>query len=164
MTTKSSVTDRNSLNLDRYVPALVTALANKLGAGASSCYRKNFGVGVVDWRILAMLAVESDISANRICEVTALDKAATSRALKQLEENGDVEFRKDDQDARRILIRLTAKGKALHDQVLKVALRREALLLADFSDAELDIFIELLHRMKARLDVVNAYDPAVEDA
>lgn len=35
-------------------------------------------------RVLAMLKVESNISANRICQVIGLDKAAVSRALKQL--------------------------------------------------------------------------------
>ena len=55
------------LNLSRYVPGLVTFLANKLATGASQCYRKHFGIGVVEWQMLSMLAVESGITANCRC-------------------------------------------------------------------------------------------------
>lgn len=58
--------EKNRLNLQRYVPALVNALSNKLSSGASKCYRKNFSVGIIEWCVMAMLKVESDITANRI--------------------------------------------------------------------------------------------------
>ena len=39
-----------TLDLERYVPALITFIANKLTHGSSSLYRKHFGVGVIEWR------------------------------------------------------------------------------------------------------------------
>ena len=86
------------LDLKVYVPALVTFLANKLSSGASNCYRKHFNIGVVEWRILALLRVERSITANRICQVIGLDKAAVSRALKSLHKRELVLFAKDEQD------------------------------------------------------------------
>lgn len=163
MITNRSITARNTLNLERYVPALVTFLANKLSSGASACYRKHFGVGVVEWRLVALLAVESNITANRICQAIGLDKGAVSRSLKQLEEAGYVAFSKDESDGRRMLITLTPSGKCLHDRIIKVALKREELLLGDFSDAELDTLVDLLLRMNERVGLVNAYDPKNEE-
>jgi len=162
MTSNRSITDRNTLNLERYVPALVTFLANKLSSGASACYRKHFGVGVVEWRLLAMLAVEANITANRICEVVGLDKAAVSRSLKQLEDAGYVAFSKDESDGRRTLVALTPSGKSLHDRIIKVALKREQLLLGDITDEELNLLVNLLLKMNERVRLVNAYDPQKE--
>lgn len=107
------------LNLSRYVPGLLTFLSNKLATGASHCYRKHFGIGVVEWRVLSMLAVENHITANRICQVIGLDKSAVSRSLQSLEAAGYVSGQVDTVDARRYTVSLTDNGQALHDRVLK---------------------------------------------
>jgi DNA-binding MarR family transcriptional regulator len=149
----------NQLDLEKYVPALVTSLSNKLSAGASSCYRKHFNIGVIEWRVLAMLKVESDISANRICQVIGLDKAAVSRALKQLQASGYVSFVKDEQDGRSSLVRLTHQGAKLHDRVFVVALEREKLLLNEVSEYELAVLVNLLNKLNSNVKRANAYEP-----
>jgi DNA-binding MarR family transcriptional regulator len=149
----------NQLDLERYVPALLNFLSNKLSAGASQCYRENFGVGIVEWRVLSMLAVENHIPAQRICQVIGLDKAAVSRSLVQLEKDGCISSEVDAKDARRYTVSLTANGRALHDRVFVAAKAREQRLLADFSSKEVNTLIDLLNRMHARLDEVNAYRP-----
>ncbi len=147
------------LDLKVYVPALVTFLANKLSSGASNCYRKHFNIGVVEWRILALLRVERSITANRICQVIGLDKAAVSRALKSLHKRELVLFAKDKQDGRSTIISLTAHGEERHDQVLTVALKREDLLLSGLTPDEKTSLIHLLQKLNARVEVVNAYVP-----
>ena len=44
------------LDLDRYIPALITFIANKLSRSATVLYHKRFAVNVTEWRILALLA------------------------------------------------------------------------------------------------------------
>ena len=151
--------DATQLNLSRYVPALVNLLANKLATGASQCYRKHFGIGVVEWRLLAMLKVENNITANRMCEVIGLDKSAVSRSLQLLEKAGYVSSQVDSRDARRNTVSLTATGTALHDRVLKVALERERRLLGDLSEQEVDVLVDLLGRLQAQVAHVNEYEP-----
>jgi DNA-binding MarR family transcriptional regulator len=153
------MSSENQLDLERYVPALLNFLSNKLSAGASQCYRENFGVGIVEWRVLSMLAVENHIPAQRICQVIGLDKAAVSRSLVLLEKDGCISLEVDVKDARRYTVSLTPSGRALHDRVFVVAKAREQRLLADFSAKEVDTLIDLLNRMHARLDEVNAYRP-----
>jgi DNA-binding MarR family transcriptional regulator len=153
------MSDTEKLDLNRYVPAMLTFLANKLATGASISYRKHFGIGVVEWRLLALLAVEDHITANRICQVIGLDKSAVSRSLQLLEAAGRISGEVDTKDARRYTVSLTAKGKALHDRVLKVALERERRLLSDLSPSEVDTLVILLGRMQKKVSYVNDYDP-----
>ena len=49
------------LDLDRYVPAFITFIANKLSNSATAFYQKNFGVNVTEWRIMSLLAIEPGI-------------------------------------------------------------------------------------------------------
>ena len=76
------------LDLDRYVPALITFIANKLSRSATVVYQKRFGVNVTEWRILSLLAIEPEISAARICHVIGFDKGPVSRTLAGMESAG----------------------------------------------------------------------------
>lgn len=163
MKTNTLLSDRKKLDLERYVPALVTFLANKLSSGASACYRKHFDIGVTEWRVLALLKAETHITANTISQVIGLDKAAVSRALKFLKERGYVSFVKNVNDGRSILITLTSSGEDLHDKIIKLALKREELLLGSISPEELETLIILLKKMNARVADVNAFDPFDKD-
>src|SRR5437763_1976876 len=113
------------LDLDRYVPALITFIANKLSRGATVLYQKRFGINITEWRILSLLAIEPEISAARICHVIGFDKGPVSRTLAAMEGRGLVAIKADQDDARTYSISLTAKGFTTHDQVIAVALERE---------------------------------------
>ena len=103
------------LDLDRYVPALITFIANKLSRSATTLYQKRFGVNVTEWRILALLAIEPIISAARICHVIGFDKGPVSRNLAVMEERGLVTIKADPRDGRTHAISMTPKGWATHD-------------------------------------------------
>src|SRR5258707_11060033 len=98
------------LDLDRYVPALITFIANKLSRSATVLYQNRFGVNVTEWRILALLAIEPAISAARICHVIGFDKGPVSRTLAMMEERGPVAIRTDEKDGRKPRVSLRGKG------------------------------------------------------
>src|ERR1700751_4330257 len=98
------------LDLDRYVPALITFIANKLSRSATNVYQRRFGVNVTEWRILSLLAIEPGIPASRICHVIGFDKGPVSRTLAMMQERGLVVIKADPQDKRSHSISLTAKG------------------------------------------------------
>jgi DNA-binding MarR family transcriptional regulator len=154
-TPRSRPTDGPVLDLGSYVPALLTFLANKLSRSGSALYRRHFGVGIIEWRILAMLAVEPAIPASRICQVIGLDKGPVSRSLALMERRGLVAVRADRTDTRRRLAALTEAGKALHDRILAVALERERRLLSCLSSEQRADLVDLLNRLHDNLDAVN---------
>ncbi len=144
-------TSAQALDLDNYVPAYLTYLAGKISNSASATYRPKFGVGITDWRIMALLATEPWISAGRICDVIGLDKAAVSRSVQEMKKMGVVEVRWADDDQYRQLIALTRKGLSLHDRIVKLSLEREQQLLKSFSAAERKLLINFLSRMHAQV-------------
>ena len=148
------------LDLARYVPALLIHTSNKMSTGANAIYRRTFGVGVTEWRVLALLAIEPNVPAQRICEMIGFDKAIVSRVVKSLQARGEVKVTPDGADNRRRRIALTAKGRQLHDRVIVFALERERRLLAGFSAGEVQVLRGLLHRLHANLPLANGYDPA----
>jgi DNA-binding MarR family transcriptional regulator len=143
-----------TLDLDRYVPAIITFIANKLSNSATALYQKKFGVNVTEWRIIALLAIEPDIPASRICEVIGFNKGPVSRTLAEIERRGLVTIRTDASDARTHSISLTAKGRATHDKVIVAALARERRLLACLSKHEQEVLIDLLRRLHNNLGAV----------
>jgi DNA-binding MarR family transcriptional regulator len=144
------------LDLDRYVPALITFIANKLSRSATTVYQKRFGVNVTEWRILALLAIEPASSAARICHVIGFDKGPVSRTLTVMEQSGWVTIRTDEHDGRSHAISLTPKGRATHDRVIAVALERERRLLSCLERNEREVLINLLVRIHGNLDAVTA--------
>lgn len=150
---------KKKLDLERYAPALLAFIANKLSAGASQLYREQFDVGIVEWRVLSMLAVESNIPAQRICQVVGLDKSAVSKSVQVLQSAGYVQSQIDPLDARRYTLKLTPQGQDLHDRIFDVAKERERRLLETLEPEEVETLISILNRIHKQIDHVNAYRP-----
>jgi DNA-binding MarR family transcriptional regulator len=147
-------TDGLTLDTERYVPALITFIANKLSNSATAVYQCNFGVNVTEWRIMTQLALEPGIPASRICHVIGFNKGPVSRTLAVMQKRGLVTIRTDPKDGRTHSISLTARGRGIHDKVIVVALEREKRLLSCLKADEREMLIELLRRLHNNLGAV----------
>jgi DNA-binding MarR family transcriptional regulator len=143
-----------TLDLDRYVPAFVTFIANKLSRSATTFYQKRFGVNVTEWRIMSLLAIEPGIPASRICHVIGFDKGPVSRTLTMMQNRDLIAIRTAPDDGRSHSISLTAKGRATHDKVIVAALDRERRLLSCLDKDEQEVLIDLLRRIHENLGAV----------
>ncbi|CCE10062.1 putative transcriptional regulator, MarR/EmrR family [Bradyrhizobium sp. STM 3843] len=143
-----------TLDLDRYVPAFITFIANKLSNSATAFYQRNFGVNVTEWRIMSLLAIEPGIPASRICSVIGFDKGPVSRTLAAMKKRGLIAIRSDPADGRSHSIALTTKGRATHDRVIIAALERERRLLSCLDKQEQELLIVLLRRIHDNLGAV----------
>jgi DNA-binding MarR family transcriptional regulator len=150
------------LNLQRYATYFLHLLSNKLSSGASRLYLSRFDIGVIEWRVMGMVAIEPGITSNRICQMIGFDKAAISRASRTLETKGLLKVMAAPHDRRSRTLDLTVRGLKLHDRILAIALERERRLLSGLSDQEVDILLDLLARMAAQLVYVNEYEPGSE--
>jgi DNA-binding MarR family transcriptional regulator len=146
------------LDLDRYVPALITFIGNKLSRSASALYQQSFGINVTEWRILSLLAIEAGIPAARICQVIGFDKGPVSRTLALMQTRGLIAIATDPDDGRSHSISLTARGRVIHDQVITVALERERRLLKCLREDEREQLINLLLRVHGNLGAVTGDD------
>jgi len=146
-----------TVNLDHYVPAYLTWIANKLSRGASQHYLNTFDVGIETWRCLVLLAIDGSVSTQQVSRVIGMDKASVSRCFKGMQERGLIRMALDDADGRVRLAVLTPEGRALHDQIIGVALERERAFLSVLSADEVEVLLGMLRRLHENL-------PAVESA
>ena len=153
----SEIKAQAAIDLDRYVPAYFTWIANKLSRGASQHYLNTFGVGIETWRCLVLLAQDGSMSAQYASRVIGMDKGSISRCFKSMQEAGLIRTKLDPNDGRARIAVLTAKGRALHDQIRGVALERERVFLSVLQPKEIEILLGLLHRLHENL-------PSVETA
>lgn len=145
----------HALDFDKYIPAYLSFLAGKLSSGASAVYRPLFGIGITDWRLMALLAAEPWVVASHICNSTGLDKAAVSRSVRSLQDLGLIDVRPDRRDQRRQMIALTSKGVALHNRIVELAVAREQALLEGLSEADRETLLRLLVHLQRRMRAVN---------
>jgi DNA-binding MarR family transcriptional regulator len=144
------------VDLERYVPAYLTWIANKLSRGASHNYLTVFGAGIETWRCLVLLAIHTSISAQQVSRIIGMDKASVSRCFKSMHAKGLITLAQTESDGRMRIATLTGKGRELHDQILELALERERALLCILSDSERESLIGLLRRLHANLPAVEA--------
>ena len=154
-----TVEGRQVLDLERHVPYFFTYISNRLSRGASDTYRKHFGLGITEWRVMGVLAGMPNISAIQIINAIGLDKGAVSRSLDTLDKQGLTTSTPDPKDNRSRLIKLSRAGQSLHDKVIVAALEREERLLSKLTAEEVETLIVCLRKMQAIVPYVNAFDP-----
>jgi MarR family transcriptional regulator, transcriptional regulator for hemolysin len=81
----------------------------------------------------------------------ALSRASGTLVLNELEQQGLIERRTDDRDARRFVIRLTEAGVDLEPQVFDVFLRVERAIRAPLSEAEVAAGLRILRALLERI-------------
>jgi DNA-binding MarR family transcriptional regulator len=148
--------------LQRHETFLIGAIANRLVNSGSALYRRRFGVGFTEWRIMVMLALEPGITAKRIGDVVGLDKAAISRGLAALQAGSLIEPTPETAGRRSRVFRLSAAGWELHARIGAIAREHERLLLADITPEERPLLQDMLRRLLARTAEIEAFRPAGE--
>lgn len=149
------ISDRDGteiIDIANYAPLLLNAVSNAWGRKTSTIYRRDFGLGIVEWRVLSMLNIEPEITASRICDVICLDKAAVSRSLKLLSEKGLLVSEQPSNDPRKRLWRLSDEGLKTHAALLAVALSCARELVSDVPQEDLNTFLNVMRKMLENID------------
>lgn len=119
-----------SFDLAAFLPYRLAVAAARVSARFSARYEE-FGITIPQWRVLAALGSFGETHAQRLTMLTTMDKVKVSRAVAALEAAGLLRRRADALDARRDLLRLTAKGGLLYRELVPLALAMQAELLAE---------------------------------
>ncbi len=139
-------------DFDRNIFFLLTALTNKLSAGASRRMKQRLGLGVMEWRVVATLGAMPGAAAGRIAEVSGVDRSVVSRAVSSLQERALLaRSSTHPADQASLPLALTGAGRRLHDRGVAWVERSEDTLLTGFSAGERDQLIDFLKRLSANL-------------
>lgn len=141
-----------TLSLSNSPVVLVTFAGNRLTRDATRAYQAEFGIGVMDWRMLVMMTRSPGCSVAQAARLTGIDKAAVSRSLQRLESNGLAQSIALAGDERRKSWSLTPSGQDLHSKILPRALERQNDLLKGFSQDEIAHFTDYLRRFLANTE------------
>lgn len=133
--------------IESHVATLAAIFANRLRRAAGRHYRRAYGMGIVEWRILICLGAQSRLSALQISRQTDLNKAQVSRALAVLRRKGWVEIVQAGATSRYGKATLTDTGRALHGRLNQDALARQQRLLAPLAPAEVAAFVAALQTL-----------------
>ncbi len=145
-----SASERAILKLERFLPYRLSVLSNRISAEIATLYQERFGIGVTEWRVMAVLGRFPEISAIEVAEHTAMDKVAVSRAVASLCDRGLLLREIHADDRRRSVLSLSEAGYAVYDQIVPLALDYEQRLLDSLSPAEVRRFDTLLDALLHR--------------
>ncbi|WP_298464485.1 MarR family winged helix-turn-helix transcriptional regulator [uncultured Erythrobacter sp.] len=133
-----------------FLPYQLSVASNAVSELISERYRKRFALKIPEWRVMAVLGDAGAATQRDLTEATLMDKVAVNRACKVLEERGLVARAPNARDGRSHLLELTGEGRAIHQEVMPLALQTERDLFEGFDAAERAQFRALLERMRAR--------------
>jgi DNA-binding MarR family transcriptional regulator len=105
-----------------------------------------FGLGAGQYPLLSLLFAKEGLNQEEMASYLRVDKAAVTKAMRRLVEEGYVDRRGDELDARMRRAWLTAKAKRARARILAIEEDWQALLVGGFSEAEAEALGELLER------------------
>jgi len=137
------------LRLERFLPYRLSVLSNRVSQDIAGLYSERFGLSITEWRVMAVLGGGSKLSANEVSERTAMDKVAVSRAVSRLLDKRYLLRQLHGSDRRRSELKLSAKGRAVFDQIVPLALAYERSILSVLADGEQRELLAILDKLEA---------------
>lgn len=136
-----------SLRLAAFLPYRLSVLSNTVSKRIADLYAAEFGLSMAQWRVMAVVAETAGLNATEIVTRTAMDKVAVSRAVASLIEMGHVKRKAAQDDGRRSLLFLTAKGKTAYRRIVPMAQAQERAATQALSQNEITELNRLLEKI-----------------
>ena len=143
--------DGKELCLETFLPYRLNRAAAALSAELSRIYRRDHGLTVPEWRVLATLGQVAEATASGIGRHSAMHKTKVSRAVRALERRRWLVRRTEPTDRRIEHLSLTRAGIAAYSDLAPQMLSFEAGLLARMERSERDAVLGGIAALEAAL-------------
>lgn len=151
-------TARRALDLAHFLPYRLSVLANRVSNAIARTYYERFDLTIPEWRVIAILGGTTGLSAGEVAERTAMDKVQVSRAIARLTARKRIQRAADVSDARISRLSLTAKGRAIYEDVAPLALSLEEKLLEALSAEERATFDKIMTKLNRQASLLGGID------
>lgn len=141
------------LEILKFVPFRLNRMAAEVSSKLAEVYTERFGIDVIEWRILVTLAAHEPCSAQLIVHCTRTHKSRISRGVNRMIDMKLLKRMESKTDRRVARLQLTARGRALHKEMVPVVLAREQAILACLSEEELAGFTKALDKLERSFDL-----------
>lgn len=121
-----------------------------------------FNCNPLAWRVLSTLADRDGHSVNNLAELCAIERSNLSKLLDSMERDELIERVAPEGDRRKTLVNLADKGRDLFEKSLPAVLRSYATFLAGISPSEMNVFMDVLKKIKSNVQGFDIRD--VQDA
>jgi len=143
--------EQANLLLPEFLPYRIAVVARAISNELAQRYSDS-GITNPEWRVIAHLADVVTCSSGDICQRTSMDKATVNRALGRLVAGGLVLAEVSSQDRRLNVLTLTARGKALHQVIVPLALDVEAQLTETLTPEEKAVLFRAISKLDRRVE------------
>lgn len=131
----------------------IISLLDLLRRSGTLVHRRSFDLSGIEWRIMSQVGDHAPLSLNDLAELLNLDRGQVSRAVKAMKERGllDSERRPG---GPAIDITLSAEGKGLYERMVALAIERNAFLVGDIPDAEIERVSDVLDQVTRKAQIL----------
>ncbi|MEJ0018653.1 MAG: MarR family winged helix-turn-helix transcriptional regulator [Acetobacteraceae bacterium] len=149
-----------AFKLEDFLPYRLSVAANRVARLCARRYSEAYGLGIPEWRVLAVVGRFGTLSPSAVGEWTAMDKVKVSRAAASLVTRGLLRQTQDPQDGRGRLLRLTRRGMTVHQGMVPLACELEDQLAEALSRTEWSVLLKALDKLNAHVKGVegNGHD------
>ncbi len=138
--------------LGTFLPYLLSITSNAVSRRIADEYEARFGLTIPEWRIMAVLGDAGAMTQRDLVRATMMDKVAVNRACKALEDRALLVRSPNVLDGRSHHLQLTESGRAIHGEVMVIALAMEDRLFRVLSVEERRQFRAMLSRLRNHAD------------
>lgn len=136
-------------------------LTNLINRPFFSRYAERYHLTINDARVLVTLASLSNAAAHELCQATGMHPMNVSRSVATLRRQGRIAERRDPQNGRRKILRLTARGWSVCRSFVPDMDRMSRFLLCSMSSLEVEFLSRLVDQLVERLESASGEDSAV---
>ncbi len=148
-------TPSKALKLESFLPYRLSLLSNTVSSNIAAVYQDKFGISLVQWRVMAILAEYPDSSADDVCRRTKMEKSVVSRSVAGLLERHLISREFDQDDKRRSILQLSETGLSVYKEVMPVAELFERKLLAVLSEEERKTLSHLVDKLQEKASAIS---------
>ena len=137
-------------------------LLNRVGVRMGELFVRriaSYGVSLPMYRVLAALWETGDQRLGDLAAQTTVEVSTLSRLIGEMKRKGLVSRRRCEDNERTVAINLTAKGRALAEELMPIAQHFEEVAVRDFSADEVERIKTVLATVYANLDTI---EPEIE--
>jgi DNA-binding MarR family transcriptional regulator len=140
----------NRIELEQFLPYRLSVLTNVVSGAIAATYQRRFGLGIPEWRVIAVLARHPGLSAAEVATCTRMDAVAVSRAVTRLARAGRLRRSVSPEDRRRSVLRLSPAGQSVYRRIAPLALDYERDLLACLDAREIASLDSIVGKLTTR--------------
>lgn len=133
--------------LDRQFTYRLHLLSKASDVQSNRLYKERCGLSLPEARSLTAIGSFEPLSINDLADFANLNKGQASRAAQAMVDSGYVRKTVHPEDARGVLLTLTAQGRRKFEQVMQLILERNRDIFSCLSETEREAFSRILDKV-----------------